>query len=196
MTRRRRRTLLLTACLAATPPALAAERDGVSLPDRLEAAGTILTLNGIATRTYSPLRVRVYVAALYLGRPSRDPAAVLASPEPKAILVRYLQPVKRDDAVAAWRLYLDANCVAPTCRLPTDALARFEAALSPVRKGDTQRFVFTSEGVEIAADGRDRTGVATITDPTFARVLLATWIGDQPTSEAVKRGLLAGVSPE
>ena len=31
--------------------------------------------------------------------------------------------------------------------------------------------------------------------PEFARLLLATWIGEAPTSEGVKRGLLAGQAP-
>jgi hypothetical protein len=34
-----------------------------------------------------------------------------------------------------------------------------------------------------------------VDDPAFARLLLATWIGDAPTSEAVKEGLLAGAAP-
>ena len=193
----RRRALLAAAAAylaAATVPATAAERDGVILPDRLEAAGATLTLNGTATRTYSVLRIRVYVAGLYLEQPARDADAVLASPDVKAVVVRYLQPVKRDDAIAAWRHYLTANCPAPSCRMPADALARFEAALGPVRKGDTQRFLFTPDGVEVAASEFGPAATA-IPDPTFARLLLATWIGTVPTSEAVKRGLLAGAAP-
>lgn len=183
------RRTLLAACLLAATPATAAERDGVTFPDRLDAAGTTLTLNGTATRTYSLLRIRVYVAALYLTKPSRDASATLGSPDPKAVLVRYLQPLERDDAVKAWRHYLESNCPAPACRLAPDALARFEGALGPVRKGDTQRFVFTAEGVEM---GAGEGGATAIRDPAFARVLLATWIGDVPTSEAVRRGLLGG----
>jgi hypothetical protein len=181
--RHRRRALLVAAYLTAAPPATAAERDGVTLPDRLEAAGTTLTLNGIATRTYSLLRIRVYVAALYLERPSHDATAVLASLGPKAILVRYLQPVKRDDAVAAWRHYLDANCRAPACRLSADTLARFEAELG---SGAQRRHAAVRVHVRTGRDrgrrvrqdrGRHHHGRG------VRRVLLATWIGEVPTSE-------------
>jgi hypothetical protein len=183
--------LLLSLLLGAPPPTAAAERDGVIFPDRVEAAGRTLVLNGTGTRTYSLLRIKVYVAALYLEAPSRDAAAILASPGPKLIRMRYLQPVDRDDAAKAWRHYLEANCTGP-CRLPGDAVARFTALLDPVAKGDTQAFLFADGGVELTANGRAR---GRIDDPAFARLLLATWIGEAPTSEAVRRGLLAGAAP-
>jgi hypothetical protein len=191
VTRRRRRAALLALALLPALPAAAAERDGVAFPDRVEAAGRTLVLNGTGTRTYSLLRIKVYVAALYLEAPSRDAAAVLASPGPKLVTMRYLQPVGRDDAAEAWRHYLEANCTG-ACRLPADAVERFAALLDPVAKGDTQAFLFADGGVELSANGRAR---GRVDDPAFARLLLATWIGDAPTSEAVKEGLLAGAAP-
>jgi hypothetical protein len=180
---------LLVAVPAAAP---AAELDGVVLPDRLEAAGRTLALNGMATRTYSVFRVKVYVAGLYLERPSRDAAEVLASPEPKVVLVRYLRSVGREDAAAAWAHFLRANCV-PPCRFPEDAAARFAATLEPVAAGETMDLVVADGAVEVVANGRSK-GV--VRDALFSRLLLATWIGRAPTSEAVKRGLLAGRPPD
>lgn len=169
----------------------AADLDGVAMPDRAEAGGRPLVLNGMATRTYSLLRIKVYVAGLYLERPSRDAAAILASPEAKLVAVRYLQPVGREDAVAAWEHFLRANCTAP-CRLPEEATARFIGMLGPVARGDTMRLTFVGDTVEVEVSGRPR---GTVADAAFARLLLATWIGDVPTSEGVRRGLLAGRPP-
>lgn len=180
----------LAVALLATP-ASAAELDGVAMPDRLEAAGRELALNGMATRTYSPLRIRVYVAGLYLERPSRDAAGVLASPGAKVVAVHHLRPVGRDEAVAAWDHFLRANCTAD-CRFPEAAAAGFSAMLEPVARGDTMRLLFAGDTVEVELNGRARGGVR---DAGFARLLLATWIGDVPTSEGVRRGLLAGGSP-
>ncbi len=184
-------TLAFLLALLLATPAAAAELDGVTVPDRVEAAGETLVLNGMGTRTYSLLRIKVYVAALYLESPSRDAAAVLASAGPKLVTMRYLQPVGRDDAAEAWRHYLEVNCTG-ACRLPTDAVERFTALLDPVAKGDTQAFLFADGGVELSANDRVR---GRVDDPAFARLLLATWIGEVPTSEAVKRGLLAGGPP-
>jgi hypothetical protein len=180
------------ALLAAAPAAApAAELHGVVLPDRLEAAGRTLVLNGMATRTYSVFRVKVYVAGLYLERPSRDAEEILASLGPKVVLVRYLQPVGREDAVAAWEHFLRANC-APPCRFPEEAAARFAAALEPVAAGNRMDLVFAGDAVEVVANGRSK-GV--IRDALFPRLLLATWIGEAPTSKAVKQDLLAGQPP-
>lgn len=174
-----------------TTAARSAELSGVTMPDRAEVAGRTLALNGMAARTYSILRIKIYVAGLYLERPDRDAAAVLASPAPKLILMRYLQPVDRDQAAAAWEHYLGLNCEAP-CRLPTAAIGRFTSLLEPIVRDDTMRLTFTEAGVEIAAGGRPK---GTIEDTGFARLLLATFIGEAPTSEEVKQGLLAGGAP-
>lgn len=183
----------ILALLLATPfsAAGAAELAGVTVPDRAEVAGRALVLNGTAVRTYSLLRIKVYVAALYLESPSRDAAAILASPGPKLVTMRYLQAIGRDDAAAAWRHYVEANCTG-SCRVPAAAIARFTSLLDPVAKGDAQTFVFAGDAVELLANGRSR---GRVEDPTFARLLLATWIGETPTSEAVRRGLLAGADP-
>ena len=56
----------------------AAVLDGVTFPDTQTVAGRRLVLNGTALRTYSILRVHIYVAALYLERPSSNAAQILA----------------------------------------------------------------------------------------------------------------------
>jgi hypothetical protein len=72
--------LLLSICLVmALSPARAAELQGVSMPDQQDVAGIRLILNGIGLRTYSILRIRIYVAGLYLERPNHDAQATLNS---------------------------------------------------------------------------------------------------------------------
>ena len=62
----------------AAQPAIAAELDGVTMPDLLQVAGTPLRLNGMGLRTYPLFRIHIYVAGLYLQhrdqRRARDPA--------------------------------------------------------------------------------------------------------------------------
>ena len=57
--------------------AAAAQLAGVAFPDAVALDGTELHLNGIALRTYSWLRIHIYVAGLYLEHPSHDAQAIL-----------------------------------------------------------------------------------------------------------------------
>ena len=85
----------------------AAELDGVVMPDTEDVAGHHLVLNGLGLRTYSILRVHVYVAGLYLERRSSDPNAILASSQPKLLRFVFLRDVDAEDARQSWREALD-----------------------------------------------------------------------------------------
>jgi len=164
----------------------AAELDGVVLPDRATVGGTQLALNGIALRTYSLLRVRIYVAGLYLERPSRDAEAILDSPEKKLLAVRFLRDVDAKDARKSWEEGFADNCVSP-CHLAPNDEARFLAAIPSMRRGDFSTLVFVPGRLTVTMDGHL---VGIITNPTFERAVLATFIGPKPPTEGLKRGLL------
>jgi hypothetical protein len=173
---------------ALTAMAGAAELDGVVMPDTQDVAGHHLVLNGLGLRTYSILRVHIYVAGLYLERRSADPNAILSSSQPKLLRFVFLHDVDAEDARESWREALDRNCPAP-CRLPAESVARFLAALPSVHKGDTNTLLFTARGVEFFINGRS---VGQITNPDFKQVILSTFIGPRPTSAEIKEGLLGG----
>src|ERR1700753_3641177 len=68
-------TALVLTLLLATAAADAQEmtcRD-ISFPRHLQVNGSDLTLNGLGVRKATFLKVNVYVAALYVVQPSRDP---------------------------------------------------------------------------------------------------------------------------
>lgn len=186
----RRLTLALAAYLLASPVG-AATLDGVSMPDRVTAAERPLVLNGMATRHYSLLRVRVYVAGLYLEAASQDAAAILSSDGVKLVAMHYLQPVSAEDSRKAWRHFLEENC-RNGCQLDPGAVDRFAGMIVDMAPGDTQQFLFTGEGVRLVLNGEPQ---GSIEDAAFARTLLATWIGEVPTSEEVREGLLEGSPP-
>ena len=166
--------------------AAAAELGGVAMPDTQAVAGYHLVLNGVGLRTYSILRVHIYVAGLYLDHRSSDADAILNSSRPKLLRFVFVRDVDAGDARKSWREALDRNCPAP-CRLPADSVARFLAAIPSVHNGDTNTLLFTDRGLEFFINGRSAGRVA---DPDFVRVILATFIGPNPTSEEVKAGLL------
>ena len=164
----------------------AAELAGVDMADRQDIGGFHLVLNGLGLRTYSILRVQIYVAGLYLERRSANGDAILNSSRPKLLHFVFLRDVDAADARKSWREGFDRNCPAP-CRLPADKLDRFLAAVPSVHKGDTSTLLFTDRKVDFLLNGQL---VGRVADPDFAKVILATFIGPYPTSDEVKSGLL------
>jgi hypothetical protein len=167
-------------------PARAAELSGVALPETETVAGTPLRLNGIALRTFSWLRVHIYVAGLYLEHAAHDANAILHSSERKLLVVRFVHDVDAENARNAWREGFERNCVAP-CHLPPAEVERFLAEVTPMRAGDVSTLAWGPDGVEFATNGRS---LGKITDKTFANAILATFIGPVPPSEGLKEGLL------
>ncbi len=156
------------------------------MPDARLAAGAILRLNGISIRTYSVFNIHIYVAGLYLQIPSTDADAVLESDQIKLLDIRFVHDVDAGAARDAWREGFDGNCIAP-CRLRPADVKRFLDAVPPFKAGDRSELLFTRAGVDISVNGR---GLGTVADPTFARVILATFIGRDPPSPRFRRELL------
>jgi hypothetical protein len=190
MSNRAREALLAGVfCLGLAAPALsarAAELGGVAMPETETLAGTPLRLNGIALRTYSWLRVHIYVAGLYLEHAAHDANTILHSPEKKLLVIRFVHDVDAENARSAWREGLERNCL-PPCHLAPGAVDRFLAEVTPMRAGDVSTLAWGPDGVEFATNGRS---LGKITDPTFANAILATFIGPAPPSEGLKEGLL------
>ncbi len=181
------RTLCAAAIFALTASAAgAAELDGVTMPDLVTLAGATLHLNGIGLRTYSLLRIEIYIAGLYLQYPSKNAEAILDLPEKKVLVFHFLRDVDAQEARKSWSEGFDGNCRLP-CRLNPADLQRFLAAVPAVRAGENSTLTFLPGRLTITVDGK-LAGI--ITDPTFARAVLATIIGPDPPTERLKRELL------
>ncbi len=172
--------------LALSSPGSAAQLQGVTLPDTQSVGHTELRLNGIALRTYSILRIPIYVAGLYLVRPDSDPDHILRSAEMKLLDIRFIHDVDAASARTAWQEGFDQNCVAP-CQLRAADVQRFLASVPGMREGDRFSILFTRDGAEIAANGRS---IGSIADRGFATAMLTTFIGPQPPTPRLKQELL------
>jgi hypothetical protein len=180
------RTLILAAVGLAPLSVGAAELQGVSLPDICVVDGMRMRLNGIALRTYSVLNIPIYVAGLYLERPSRDGNSILRSRQRKLLQMRFLHDVDAKDAREAWQDGLEQNCTAP-CYLDPAAVQRFLASVPSMRKDDESTMLFTPAGMTATVNGRP---IGELADPNFASALLATFIGAVPPTPQLKRQLL------
>ncbi len=170
--------------------AQAAELDGLQLPDALQVDGKTLHLNGYGLRTYTLLRIHIYVAGLYLEHPSSDAAEIIRSPATKLMIIRFEHNVNADQARQAWRDGFENNCEA-LCQLDPQDVERFLAAVPSMKAGDDYTLLFTRSGATVTVGGRK---VGTISSPQFAEAMLATFLGPRPPSQTLKQGLLGDQS--
>lgn len=192
MNRVSRPDLARAACVAASAlavafgPASAAVLSGVSMPDTLQAGGAHLVLNGMALRTYSFLRLHVYVAGLYLEHASRNADAIMSSSQVKLLRFDFVRDVSAEAARRSWRESLANNCTAP-CQLAPDAVAQFLSKVPAVHTGDISSFLFTPGRLTVQVNGQ---ALGSITDETFEHVVLASFVGAHATVPAVRDALL------
>jgi hypothetical protein len=180
------RCLVLSAVLASISVAHAADLDGQWMPDTQVVDGASMTLNGIGLRTYSVFDVPIYVAGLYLERRTNNADKILHSPNTKLLAIRFLHDVSAADARTAWRNGFEQNC-RPPCYLDPSEVQRFLAAVPPMHKGDETTLVFTSDAVELSTNHQL---IGHISNPRFAEMILASFIGPVPPTPQLKRQLL------
>jgi Chalcone isomerase-like len=156
------------------------------LPDTWAINEQTLILNGAGIREYSFLRIPVYAAALYLPTRQQNEVVILKATTPRVVHMKMLRDASRDDSAKAWDVYLVANCKSP-CVMNNESRQKFLKLIPDTRAGDTQTFVFREGGLEIFRNGKS---LDVIADTAFATVVLASWIGDVPTTENLKKRLL------
>jgi len=179
-------TVWATLCAPLRFAAHAAELDGVQIPPALQVDGTTLQLNGYGLRTYSIFAIHIYVAALYLEHPSTDPSAILQSPDTKLLTVRFVHDVGVEAARDAWRKGFAQNCL-PPCRIEPEDLAHFLAEVPAMHAGENFSILFNRQGATVTANG---VHYGVIPNSEFARAMLATFLGPEPASAALKAALL------
>lgn len=182
-----RRLYLIICLLWVCQGAWAAEEAGVEFADRVEIGDQALQLNGLGIR--SKFFVKVYVGALYLPEPSTDPAAVLAMPGPKRIVMHILyKEVTREQMVEAWTEGVTANVDAEALENMRDRLDAFNAMVRTVHKGDRVRLDLLADGT-LEVYGND-TRLGEIEGRDFQTAILRVFIGDKPADKGLKRGML------
>ncbi len=176
----------LMACLAR--PVRARERAGVTLPDHATVEGKTLVLNGMGLRKATWLRVKVYVAGLYLEEKSLDADAILRPERTKRIVLVFVRAVGREDLLKAWDESFKENAGGDFAALE-GRIATFHGWMpNRVAKGDTFAFTYLpGTGVLVTVKNETR---GTIPGADFARSLFANWLGERTPSPALKAGLL------
>jgi len=176
----------LTACLAA--PAWAGELAGVTLPEQTTVEESTLVLNGMGPREATWLKIKVYVAGLYLQAKSSDADAILRAEDPKRIVFVFVRQVGRKRMIKEWDESLKANIGEDFATLE-DRVATLHGWMpEAVRKGDEMTLTYLpGKGIVVGIKGEAR---GTIPGADFARALFAIWLGARPPNQTLKSGLL------
>lgn len=160
----------------------------VVLPATKTVDGRVLLLNG--TGTHRRLIFDVYALSLYVTKPSSDPRELLESPEPKLAEMKFLRNVAAADIRDGFRVSFDQNCAAECADLKGDfdALMR---AMPAAKNGTVFLFYLWPDRTVVRVAGQPDVSFA---NARMGRVLLRTWIGENPPSERFKREVLRGGS--
>src|SRR5690606_18645067 len=109
--------------------------------------GRTLHLNGMGIRKATIFGIKVYVAGLYLSEKTSDQAAIMASSEPKELLLHFVRSVSAEQMQDAWREGFEANAEnLPALQARIDELC---SLMKDVEEGDRLSFVLTDDFVEV-----------------------------------------------
>lgn len=177
------------------PGALAAEMAGVTLEGTMLIDGQEAPLVGMGVRTKTFLKVKVYVAGLYMVAPSTDPAQIIGSDQAKAMVMKFVyKEVEGKKLQDSWREGFDSNTPTASADLKK-RMDQFVSLFSgPAVKGD--EYVFSYEpgkGTTVMLRGDVK---ATIPGGDFASALMAVWFGDRLGDsglKALKKSILEGM---
>lgn len=187
---------LALACLVsiswALLPASAAELHGVKMPDTVTVAGKPLTLNGMGTREATFLKIKAYVAALFVEKASKDAQEILNTPQLKQVRMSFLRDVGADKIRDAWKGAVEKNCRPPAfaaadCAALQPTLEKLNAAMGDMKKGESMTLTFFPERLEIKV--RDAEPM-TFEGMMISRLILMVWLGKEPPNESLKEGML------
>jgi len=181
-----KRILLLVLLAGLALPAAAAELAGVKMPDRVDASGKSLVLNGMGVRKATILRVKVYVAGLYLEQKSTSAAEILSSTQIKRLVLYFVHDASQSQVSDAWKegFAKNAGNVAPL----QNRLNQLVGFMTDFRPGNSLVFTYRpNSGVEVAVNQQIR---GTLPGDDFARALFSIWLGPKPPNDDLKAGLL------
>ena len=168
--------------------ARAGECIGVTMPDQYKLGSDTLVLNGLGARLATMMKVKVYVAGLYLKERSRDSAAIIATDQPRYLELDFVRDVTQKEMTDAWTDGFKKNAGPKLASLKT-GVDSLNASMADLHKGSKLAFSYVpGVGTTVSIDGASKT---TIPGADFASVFISIWLGDPPNKE-VKTGLLGG----
>jgi hypothetical protein len=170
-----------------TMPSEAKQLKGVTFPDEIKVDGTTLVLNGLGLRLATSLKVKVYVAGLYVAEKSGDPQAILSSPAPQRLVLHFLRDVGNEDLAQSWDDGFEKNSADQIPALK-ERIEKIKSFTKDMKTG--QKLIFTyrpGTGIEVSIDDAV---IGTVEGDDFSKAFLLIWLGPNPPNQGLKDGLL------
>lgn len=172
---------------AVAAPLEAGELKGVNFPDEITLDGAKLVLNGLGLRLATSLKVKVYIAGLYVTDRSEDPQAILQARSPKRLVLHFLRNVGNEDLIKAWDDGLKGNAAGQIPALK-DRIEKIKNLTKDMKAA--QELIFTyrpGSGIEVGIDGAV---IGTVEGDDFSEAFFSIWLGPNPPNQGLKDGLL------
>lgn len=161
---------------------------GINFPEQVPAGGTSLTLNGLGLRQATLFKVKVYVAALYLAKPTADANAILNGPTPYEMRLHFVRNVGAADIAKGWAEGFQRNGLGAQAA-GDERAATLRGWMTDIKSGESMIFSFQpGNGLAVSVNGSVK---GTIHGDDFGRTFLSIWLGVPPNPE-IKVGLLGG----
>ena len=183
---RPRFTALLIALTLALP-LLATTLAGVNMEDSTAVNGQSLVLNGVGLR--KKLFIKIYVGALYLPAKQSNPATVLATDQPRRMVMHFLYGVSKNQMADAWDEGLKQNTPKASAEVQA-AFKTLSSWMEPIPSGN--RLVLTyipGTGTAVEVNGKAK---GTLPGKATSDAIVATWIGPDPAPGADFKSAVLG----
>ncbi len=180
--------LFCLSLLSTAGPARAdTEVAGIKLADHYQLGGESLTLNGAGVR--SKFFFKIYVGALYTGKPGSDAAALIAATGPESMqMIMLYKEVEAKKITHGWREGFRANTSDMEFSQLEQRLQQFNDLFPDLHAGDRVHMDYTPDsGTTLRINGKE---LGTIAGRDFFSALLKVWIGDHPADDNLRDGLL------
>lgn len=179
-------SIALLMSLSLSSAAFAKELAGVKVADKVTVAGKELALNGVGLRTKAIFKV--YVAALYVEKTSKDATQVISSDQVKRVEMHMLRDLDKAKIVDAVKEGFANNSKAQMPQLK-DRLDKFVAVIPDIKEKEKLTITYVpGKGTAItSSDGSEKVSVP---GKDFADALFAVWLGKDPVDDDLKEGML------
>jgi len=171
-----------------TLPVGAATLAGVTLPDKVDAGGQTLVLNGLGLR--SKFFIKVYVGGLYLPQKEKSAAKVLSGDTPRRMVMHFLYSVNKDQMCDAWKEGLEQNTPKASPEVKKD-FATLCNWMEAIPKGHELVLTYVpGTGTTVEVNGKSK---GTLPGKPTSDAILGTWIGPDPgPGTDFKKAVLGG----
>jgi len=161
----------------------------ISFPGHVQVNGTDLSLNGLGVRKATFLKVNVYVAALYVVHPLKDPKPLMESATPQQLVLHFVRNVGVEDLRKGFAEGFDRGSAGQSAALSA-RIAKLNTWMSDMKSGQQLTFVrLPRAGIQVSVNGVPK---GTIEGEDFSRALMSIWLGATPPNPELKTGLLGG----